>query len=304
MGRLSPILLFVVASHTVLVAAAPGQPSNLAAVVAGNTVTLTWQAPSTGSAPLGYLVEASLSPGGTVIAAFLVIGPSIVLNAVPDGVFYVRVRAGNAEGLSPPSHEAVVSVPDGGGPCTRPPNAPTNLVANVSGGLVTVTWLVPPGGCAAAYVVQAGSAPGLSDLAVFNVGGNTSLTVSAPPGTYFVRVVAVNAFGGSLASNELIVTVGPTVVDLTGIWSGTSDYINAPFTFNIRQRGNIVSGTYQDQKDFGGVAGDVTGDHVLLDVNFGDTGIRFEGTIESANRIRGTIRVPVLGRTFTFEMTR
>jgi hypothetical protein len=39
-------------------------------------------------------------------------------------------------------------------------------------------------------------------------------------------------------------------------------------------------------------------------VNFGDTGIRYEGTIDTFDRISGTLWVPVLGRTFTFEMVR
>ena len=54
-----------------------------------------------------------------------------------------------------------------------------------------------------------------------------------------------------------------------------------------------------------GVAGEVTGDQVVIDVNFGDGGLRMTGTIEGADRIRGTMLVPLLGnRTFTFDMTR
>ncbi|HUE86527.1 MAG TPA: fibronectin type III domain-containing protein [Vicinamibacterales bacterium] len=300
MRRLLPILLLAATFTSGAGAAAPEPPRNLSAAVDGNTVTLTWQAPSSGSPPLGYLVEASLSPGGASIAAFLVLDTSLVRTAVPNGVYYLRVRGGNAEGISAASNQVVVSVPGGGVPCPSPPEAPTNLSATVSNNLVTLTWNPPAGGCApTTYVVQAGSAASLSDLAVFTAGG-TTLAVSAPPGAYFVRVVAFNAFGGSLASNELTVLVG----DLTGVWSGTSDYINAPFQFNLVQNGRLVSGTYQDQHDMGSGGGELTGNHIRLDVNFGDTGIRYEGTIETDNRIRGTLLVPRLGRTFTFEMTR
>lgn len=305
-ARWSLLVMFVVTSTAGAVAAAPDPPRNLSAVVGGNTVTLTWQPPAGGTAALGYLVEAALSPGGASAAAFLVIEPSIVLSAVPPGVYYVRVRAGNAEGMSTASNETIVSVPGGGGACTAAPNAPTSLTAAVSGSGVTLTWLPSATGCAAtAYVVQAGSAAGASDLAIFNVGNTTRLSVSAPSGIYFVRVVAVNAHGGSVPSNELTVTVGPSAVDLSGVWFGTSDYINAPFTMNITHRGSGFGGTYRDQKDFGGVAGQVTGSDVVIDVNFGDGGFRMNGTIASANRIRGTMFVPLLGgRTFTFEMTR
>jgi hypothetical protein len=292
-------------SAGVVFAAAPGPPRSLSAIVSGNTVTLTWQPPAGGTAPLGYLIEAAVSPGGPSVAAFLVVEPSLILNAVPNGVYYLRVRAGNAEGIGPASNETLVSVPGGGGPCTTAPNPPTSLNAAVSGSAVPLTWLPAASGCAAtAYVVQVGSAAGLSNLALFNV-GSPSLFASAPPGTYFVRVVAVNAFGSSVPSTELAVTVGPTAIDLTGVWSGTSDYINAPFTMNLTHQANSFGGTYRDQKDFGGVAGQVTDTQVVIDVNFGDGGFRMNGTIESANRIRGTLFVPLLGgRIFTFDMTR
>jgi hypothetical protein len=42
----------------------------------------------------------------------------------------------------------------------------------------------------------------------------------------------------------------------------------------------------------------------VIDVNFGDTGIRFEGSIETPDRIRGIIRGSVIGGTYPFVMTR
>lgn len=92
---------------------------------------------------------------------------------------------------------------------------------------------------------------------------------------------------------------------LTGTWSGTSTYINAPFTMTLRQEGATVSGQYRDQKDTGAVSGSVASSAVTLDVNFGDTGIRLTGTFASSTRVSGEILVPALGgRVFTFEMVR
>lgn len=299
------IAMLLLAASSVASAAAPEPPTSPSAVVAGRRVTVTWLAPVSGSVPLGYIVEAALSPGGATVAAFLVIQPSIVVDAVPDGVYYIRIRSGNAEGISPPSTEVMVAVPGATGPCPEPPHAPTNLNAAVSGTTVTLTWQPAPTGCpASGYVVQAGSAPGLSDLAVFNVGNTTVLSVPAQPGFYYVRVIAVNASGGSAPSSERTVNVLPGI-DLTGVWSGTSDYINAPFTMHLTQRGTGFGGTYLDQKDFGGVAGRLMDGEVVIDVNFGDGGFRMFGTVVSPNRIRGTLIVPLLGgRIFSFEMTR
>jgi hypothetical protein len=286
----------------VVAAVAPNPPQSLAAVVNGNAVTLTWLAPSTGAVPTSYVVEASLSPGGPVIASFPVASTSLAVGSVPNGVYYVRVRAMNADGSSAASNEVIVVVPSGGA-CQAVPGAPTNLVASVFGTFVTLNWTAPIGGCpAVGYAVQAGSAPGLTNIAVINVGSGTTLNASAPPGNYYVRVVALNGFGGSAPSNEVLVTVTTTPPNLAGQWSGTSSYFNAPFTFDLTQSGNQISGTYVDQHDKGFVSGIVNIGSVILDVRFGDTGIRFEGSIENANRIRGTIRG--VGGTHPFVMTR
>ena len=92
---------------------------------------------------------------------------------------------------------------------------------------------------------------------------------------------------------------------LTGRWSGSSSYINAPFTIELQQSGTALTGQYRDQKDTGSVSGTLSGSSLVLDVNFGDTGMRMTGTAETTRRITGDIFVPVLGnRTFSFVMTR
>ncbi len=63
----------------------------------------------------------------------------------------------------------------------------------MTGRLVTLTWGAAAG--ATSYVVEAGSASGLANLAVLPVGANPALTVTAPPGTYFVRVRGLNGCG-------------------------------------------------------------------------------------------------------------
>ena len=92
----------------VLTPRAPFAPSTLTFSVAGRTVTLGWQ-PSVGA--IDYILEAGTAPGqsnafnGNVGAAT---GLSV---AAPPGRYFVRVRARNAIGISPPSNEVVIDVP-------------------------------------------------------------------------------------------------------------------------------------------------------------------------------------------------
>ena len=170
----------------------------------GDSVSLSWVAPP--GTVLAYRLEAGTIPGATN-AANLVIGatPGFAASAVPLGIYYVRVRAIDATGESAPSNEIVVTVGTG---CVAAPGRPTSLSARVTGSLVELSWLAAVAGCpATSYVLQAGSVPGASNLASIEVAG-TSFSTPAPSGTYYVRVVARNAFGSSPPSTELIVALG------------------------------------------------------------------------------------------------
>jgi hypothetical protein len=186
-------------------AAVPAAPGNLTAAVNGSTVTLSWSAPP--GQVLGYRVEAGSAPGQSNLHNG-VYGPTPQLSApnVPSGIYYVRVRAIASDGEGPASNEAIVTV-GASGPCSGPPGAPTGLVASVNGTTVSFSW-TPGAGCPASnFTLHAGSAPGMSNLAVANVGTATSLTSSAPSGTYYVRVTAQNAYGVSQPSNQQTVSV-------------------------------------------------------------------------------------------------
>jgi hypothetical protein len=54
----------------------------------------------------------------------------------------------------------------------------------------------------------AGCPTRLSNLAIVNLGTTTSFATLAPPGIYYVRVIAQNGHGNSGASNEIVVRVG------------------------------------------------------------------------------------------------
>ena len=189
------ILRFVPVLLVLAPAVAFAQPTNLAAAVSGNTVTLTWSGGS-GS----YVVEAAVVPGGSIVASLPVSGTTLVVPAVPPGTYFVRVRdaASNAR-----SNETTVSVAGTG--CPAPPLPPSLVVRSV-GFNVTVSWS-PSGGCApTSYTLFAGTATGLSNVAVANTGGALGLTAVAPGGIYYVRVLGTNAFG-SAVSQEMVIRV-------------------------------------------------------------------------------------------------
>jgi hypothetical protein len=85
------------------------------------------------------------------------------------------------------------------------PTAPTNLRATVSGLSVTLSWDASANS-PAQYIVQAGAAPGQT-FAQFTSGTNTTFSGSGGAGTYYVRVVAMNADGTSAPSNEVTVVL-------------------------------------------------------------------------------------------------
>jgi hypothetical protein len=89
-----------------------------------------------------------------------------------------------------------------GAPCESP-GAPQGLS---SGGLVQLSWHAPSGPAPAGYLLEAGSAPGLANIAAFPLAAQ-SFSIMAPPGTYYVRVRAGSACGLSAPSNEVTVSV-------------------------------------------------------------------------------------------------
>jgi hypothetical protein len=179
------------------------------------------------------VVEAAVAPGGPQVASLPVSGTTLTVPNVPAGTYFVRVRTLNSSGPSAASNEVTVSVTGSG--CPAPPLAPT-LIVRSSGFQASVNWS-SSGGCApTSYTLFAGSGPGLSDVVVVNAGGQLGLSATAPPMTYFVRVLGTNAFGSAMsqelplrvAANAQSDTVAPNgavafdiVVTQTGSYLGT-----------------------------------------------------------------------------------
>jgi glucose/arabinose dehydrogenase len=177
----------------------PGAPENLSSEVDGRKVSLTWHE-GAGSVPaVSYLLEAGSRP----TAADLLVAPigdtDTSVDNVPDGRYYVRVRAVGADAVSSPSNEIVVAVG------CAPPAAVEGLRSTVEGDRgVTLVWTATPD--ATSYSIEAGTAQGLANLAVLGV-QPAGFSDIVPPGTYFVRVRAVNECGIGAPSRDIVVQV-------------------------------------------------------------------------------------------------
>lgn len=248
-------------THAVGAAAtAPGAPINLSTSSSGSTVTLTWGAPSSGDPVTTYLIEAGSGPGLANLANVTTnnTATSFSASGVGNGTYFIRIRAQNAGGTSAASNESTLVV--GSSACTSAPNAPAGFAIAVNGSTLTLTWSAPAGGCApSSYLLQAGASAGSSDLANANVGAGTTYVASGVGGgTYYVRVRAVNAFGQSAASNEVVSRVGgntPSPTSVTGRWVGVTpdgivlgpDEISCDrewdLQLDLEQSGTAVTGT-------------------------------------------------------------
>jgi len=101
-----------------------------------------------------------------------------------------------------------------------PPPAPTNLAATVQGSSVTITWNGAAG--ATSYVLEAGNAPGASNVGTFLTAGTGLAAAGVPAGGYYVRVRGRNANGTGAASAELPIAVGCTFPAAPDTFTGSA----------------------------------------------------------------------------------
>lgn len=186
----------------------PGAPSTPTVNISGPTLTLRWSPSSVGGAPLDYIVEAGTAPGSSNVAT-LPLGsttPRFTFTPVPGGRYYLRVRARSAAGVGAPSAEVAFSAGVAG--CAGPPQA-VLAHTTVSGGAVDLFWEDPvSAGSGLGYVLEAGSAPRLANIATVNLGGARTFAATAPPGLYFARVRASSPCGVAPASPDVVIAVG------------------------------------------------------------------------------------------------
>lgn len=182
----------------------PAAPVDLDVATIGDALSLTWTDPL-GPTPSGYLVEALATTGGAPIAAIPTVDRHFVFSGVPPGAYFLRVRARFATQVSSPSDEVAINIGD----VPAAPGPPDRLKVTVTGSTVVFDWQAPAIGAATSYVLEAGSATGLTNLASFDTGNAATRLVvpGVPPGRYFVRLRARSAQGLGRAGFESEFTV-------------------------------------------------------------------------------------------------
>jgi hypothetical protein len=307
--------VMVVALGAELAAQTLSAPTNVGVSVIGTVVTLSWNAPSSGTVT-SYVIEVGSAPGLTNLLTHDTGNPSTVFVAdAPIGVYYVRIRARSGAIVSLPSQSITVPVPT---VCSSRPGAPY-IGYTVTGSTVTLRWgggSFSVGSRSNNVVFEAGTsvfAGNIARIVLPNSGQSMqSFSLTAPPGAYFVRATHVNACGVSTRSNEQMVLVGNTT-GATGRWRGRVliGLIPWDLDLDLQLQGANVIGTYyfavddvpvENRESWGIVTGTATSSGALqLTLNaYGppesfpsNPGGTFSGVFSAAgDRINGTL-VPI-----------
>jgi hypothetical protein len=208
-----PVLIFVLglASWNVVRLSAqesPSVPLNLSSttIPALSAVLLSWFFPLNGPQPVSFIVEAGSAPGRDDLAVVDTrsVQSSFQPDGVPTGIYYVRVRAvfPRASALLP-TRSSSPSVSARSRP-TRPRTLRRfrRTGSSASRGTSRRKECRP-----SSYVLDAGTAPDLSDLGtVVLPASSRGLRAPAPPaGTYYVRLRARNATGISRPATVMLI---------------------------------------------------------------------------------------------------
>ena len=214
-------------------------------------LTVTSGSTGTGNGTVGFTAAANgpSARGATLTVAGQAVAVS--QDGVPLPTFALSGRVTDAFIGSVPGI-AGVSVTVTGGP--SPGSATTDF-----GGDYTI-----PGLLAGIYTVTFAKAFYVTGTATVSIAGATSLPMSL----------------------SLDVPAVPSASNLTGYWSGTGSYPNAPFKLALIQDGNQVRGMYRDQLDASlAVSGSYSTPVFTLRVDFGDA-VLFLGDCASTTRAR------------------
>lgn len=176
----------------------PVAPQNPQSATSGLAFTWSWTQPA-GDAVESYDLRVGTTPTDLSLAAVRLPPVPTFSASGPPGQYYWSVRATNGCGVSEFSPPVMVRL--------QSVQAPTGLRSTVSiDRTVTLEWTPPADGpTPSGYVVEAGSAPGLADLASLATAGSPLVVPGVPAGTYFVQVRS--RLGGDVSASSQPTTV-------------------------------------------------------------------------------------------------
>ena len=166
----------------------------------GLNVVVNWT-PSSGNVITGYRLQAGLGSGRTDFAANFLTPQTSFSTTAPAGVYFVRLQATGSCGVSLPSSEVTVRTAGSNAPATPPLNVGAGVDSHRT---IRVSWSPPAVGVPTAYRLEIGSGFRLSDLGSITTSSTTLWFADVPPGTYYLRVIAIGATGATAPSDEVI----------------------------------------------------------------------------------------------------
>jgi hypothetical protein len=174
---------------------APLAPTGFTASTSGGTLTLSWNVPTAGGAPTDYILQAGSTFGAANLVPGIRLGQtttswSYPLATLPDGNYFLRLYAVNAQGVSLASSDAVFTK-------GSVPGVPVVIEPTVNGdNSVVLRWQAPVGGAAVTHYAIEAQYEDNRDLRtlVSNIpAGSTSyLTPPVQTGGYYWRLRAYN----------------------------------------------------------------------------------------------------------------
>ena len=181
--------------------AQPAAPYLQASVGAAQTVIAVWNAVPGAT---GYRAEAGISPYQMLAGYELGANVTSFALQAPQGIYYLRVFARNAQGISAPSNVVGITVSS----TLAPPAPPTGFAASSAGTTVNLSVGLPAGPLTG-LVLAAGVGPGQTQAVVPLPLAPNATIENVPPGTYYARVHALGPGGPSGPSNEVAIVVAP-----------------------------------------------------------------------------------------------
>ncbi len=233
--------------------AAPTTPSGLTVTDADATHSLSWTPSTDDYAVTGYQVHRSTTSGFTPSGSTLVgttATPALAVPAGSAGRSYYRVVAVDSAGqLSGASSEVSALVAD-----TQAPSAPAALTASTNGSTVAVTWRAASDDVGVrAYEVHRSATSGFTPSSSTQVASTagTAHSETAPSGTWYYRVVAVDEAGNRspVSPQAQAVVPAPATVVLVPALADTYANEGAPSTnfgtsSSMSSRGSLGAVSY------------------------------------------------------------